>query len=145
MMTPEERDERMRVLEAIHRRMTAKAGCRLVAPPPDILNPRIAVPGLDRGHAYGWHLPDGLVLFLRSVHPGQLAEGRFELRNSLRGFIGAPEGYEDGIGQALKAPQGEGLLGGLPVLWEFAWGAALPLVWVGPTPPEAESLSGKPT
>jgi hypothetical protein len=131
-MTPEEREARMREWEARHARVVANSGKRLLAPVPDILAARVARSPFRLGRAHGWNLPNRLRLFAWTG--GKPIEGGFEVNSCFRGFIGRVGGYADDIGQAVKG----GLLDGLPVLWEFAWGAALPLRWVGPTRPEAE-------
>lgn len=131
-MTPEEREARMREWEAQHARLFANRGKRLHAPVPDILAARVTRSPFRLGRAQGWNLPNRLRLFAWAG--GKRVEGGFEVSSCFRGFIGLVGGYDDAIGQAVK----DGLLAGLPVLWECAWGSALPLHWAGPTRPEAE-------
>jgi hypothetical protein len=132
-MTAEEREAALRALAAQHARLEANRGRRLVAPAPDIHSARVARSPFRLGRAVGWNLPNRLRLFAWAGS-GKPVAGGFELDSIFRGFIGRVGGYADDIGRAVRG----GLLGGLPVMWESAWGDALPLRWVGPTRPEAE-------
>jgi hypothetical protein len=140
-MTPNERDARLQALEAVGRRMQANVVCRLVAPPPDLATFPMAGPGstYDPGDAFGWRLPNGLVLFLWATPPYPPLTSTAEMRNPLSGFIGVPGGYDEGIGRAVPAPPGEGPLGGLPLVWGWAWGSPLPFRCVGPVPPAGQA------
>jgi hypothetical protein len=127
-MTPEVREARMREMEALHARITANRGQRLLAPVPDILAARVSRSPWRLGRARGWNLPNRLRLFAWAG--GRPVEGGFEVSSCFRGFVGLVGGYADDIGREVKG----GLLEGLPVMWAFAWGESLPLRWVGPKP-----------
>jgi hypothetical protein len=135
-MTPSERDVRLQALVAVGQRMQANVGCRLAAPPPDLANFPMAGPGstYDPGDAFGWHLPNGLMLFLWATPPYPPLTDVADMRNPLSGFIGVPGGYEEGVGRAVPAPPGEGPLGELPLAWGGMCGSPLPFRWVGPRP-----------
>jgi len=132
-MTPNERDALLQALEAIGRRMRANVACRLVAPPPDLAAAPMAGPGstYDPGGAFGWHLPNGLVLFLWATPPYPPLTDVAAMQNPLGGFIGVPEGYDEDVGRAVAMNRPfEGLL----LVWSGAWGSPLPFRWVGPRP-----------
>jgi hypothetical protein len=135
-MTPDERNAHLLELEAVGRRMSADTVSRLVAPPPDITGLPVADPGstYDPGEALGWHLANGLVLFLWATPPYPPLADAADMRNPLNGFIGVPGGYHEDVGKVVAAPPGKGPLGSLPLLWASAWGSPLPFRWVGPRP-----------
>lgn len=128
-MATAEPDDRMRELAVLSARLEANRGRRLLAPVPDIMAARVARSPFRLGRAQGWNLPNGLRLFVWARSGKAVADG-FEVDSILRGFVGRVGGYADDIGRAVK----DGLLDGLPVLWEFVWGDALSLHWVGPRP-----------
>lgn len=105
----------------------------LVAPPPDLVGVRLAAPpfAYDPGDAFGWRLPNGLMLFLWAAPPFPPLAGAAALQNPLGGFIGMPDGYHAGIGQAVAASQP---FAGLPVVWSGMCGSPLLFRWVGPRP-----------
>lgn len=137
-MTPNERDARLRALEAVGRRMRANVACQLAAPPPDVAAFPLAGPGstYDPGDAFGWHLPNGLVLFLWATPPYPPPADVAAMRNPLGGFIGVPGGYHADAGRAVTGPAGP--FEGLPLVWAGACGSPLPFRWVGP-PPDGQS------
>jgi hypothetical protein len=137
-MTPNERDARLQALEAVGQRMEANVACCLVAPPPDLAAFPMAGPGstYDPGDAFGWHLPNGLVLFLWATPPYPPLTSTAEMRNPLSGFIGVPGGYHADVGRAVTGSARP--FEGLPLSWAGACGSPLPFRWVGP-PPEGQS------
>jgi hypothetical protein len=114
-------------------RRKANLDFRLVAPPPDVSGFPMAAPGstYDPGDAFGWHLPNGLALFLWATPPYPPVTDPAALQNPLGGFIGVPEGYHAEVGQAVATNRP---FAGLPVTWAGAFGSPLPFRWAGPRP-----------
>jgi hypothetical protein len=115
-------------------RRQANLDFRLVAPPPDLVGFPVAAPPFvyDPGDAFGWRLPNGLVLFLWAAPPYPPLTDVTAMHNPLSGFIGAPGGYHADVGRAVAGSAGP--FAGLPLSWGGCWGSPLPFRWVGPRP-----------
>jgi hypothetical protein len=114
-------------------RRQANLDFRLVAPPPDLVGVQVAAPPFvyDPGDAFGWRLPNGLVLFLWAAPPFPPLTDGAALQNPLGGFIGMPEGYHEDVGRAVATHRP---FAGLPLVWGGACGSPLLFRWVGPRP-----------
>src|SRR5262249_37901746 len=114
-------------------RRQANLDFRLIAPPPDLVGFQVAAPPFiyDPGDAFGWRLPNGLVLFLWATPPYPPLTDVEALQNPLGGFIGMPEGYHEDVGRAVATSRP---FAGLPVVWAGMCGSPLLFRWVGPRP-----------